>query len=135
MPTIGLGAKLEVNDGASSAFVEIPALLNLTVPDPEFGAAESKLLSQASDKTIRMVPTMKTPGEFQFQYEFDGDVKDRLDDLLGVSKQWKPTLVDGVSTWTKTVPGFLKSNKLDQVEPDQIQTVTAVVVVSGPDVA
>lgn len=134
MPVIGLGAKLEVDDGVASAFVEIDDIMNLQVPDDEFGSVESKRLNMDTDKTIRMLPTMANPGEFQFQYEFSGTKKDRLDALKGVEKNWKVTLPDDPSgTWTKTVPGFVKSNKLDQVEPDQIETVTCVVTVSGPE--
>ncbi|AMV23417.1 hypothetical protein VT84_03340 [Gemmata sp. SH-PL17] len=134
MPVIGLGAKIEVDDGASNAFVEIVDVMNLTTPEPEMGSAESKRLNQAADKTIRMIPTMLSPGEFQFQYEFSAAKKSRLDTLLGAPKNFKITLISDGSptTWVRTAPGFIKSNKLDQVEPDGIQTVTCVVTVSGP---
>jgi hypothetical protein len=135
MPVIGLGAQLEVNDGALDAFVVIDDIMNLQIPDGEFGSTPSKLLNQSADKTIRYLPTMVEPGEFSFQYEFSGTKKDRLDTLKGVDKEWKVTLPDDpTGTWTKTVPGFVKSNKQDPTEPDQIQTVTCVVCVSGPDV-
>lgn len=135
MPVIGLGATLEVNDGVGDAFAEVEDIMNLQIPDDEFGSTESKRLNQSADKTIRVLPTMKTPGEFSFQYEFSGAKKDRLDALKGVSKEWRVTLPDDPSgTWTKTVPGWVKSNKNDPTEPDQIQTVTCTVSVSGPEV-
>lgn len=133
MPVIGLGAKLEVNDGVGDAFAEVADIVNLTVPDKEFGVVESKRLNQSADKTIRKIPTMANPGQFTFQYEFNTTKKSRLDLLLGIEKQWKVTLKsDAGGDWTRTVPGILTANKSDTVEPDAIQMVTCTVEVSGP---
>ena len=77
---------------------------------------------------------MLDPGEFKFQYQFSASKKSRLD--LCVGKQHTFVIVlqsDGSpSTWTRTAPGFIKSNRMDEVAPDEIQTVTATVVVTGP---
>jgi hypothetical protein len=134
MPTIGLGAKIEINDGAASAFVVVDDLVNLQVPEAEFGTTDSKLLNQSSDKTIRKLVTMMDPGEFTFQYEFSAVKKARLDALKGVAKSYKITLLsDGATaTYVVTAPGILRSNKMDQTEPDVIQMATATVVVTGP---
>lgn len=134
MPQIGLGAVIQVNDGAASAYVAIDDLVNLNVPDDEFGVVESKRLNQSSDKLIRKVVTMKDAGEFSFQYEFSAVKKARLDALKGTEKGFKIILQsDGATaTWTASFNGIIRSNKIDQVEPDQIQMTTCTVVVTGP---
>lgn len=134
MPKIGLGATLTVNDGsggAGSAQAAILDIMNLTVPDAEVGVVESKRLNQ-SDGYLAKLAAMKEPGQFQFQYEFSTGKKTRLDTLLGSDRVFVVTLpTDTGSTWTRTVSGFIVSNKSDQVEPDQIQTVTCTVQCTG----
>jgi hypothetical protein len=134
MPKIGLGAKIQVDDGAASAYVDIDDCVNLNVPDDEFGVVESKRLNLSSDKLIRKIVTMKDAGEFTFQYEFSAVKKIRLDALKGIEHNFKIILLsDGsTATWTATFPGIIRGNKIDQVEPDAIQMVTCTVVVSGP---
>lgn len=132
MPVIGRGATLEVDDGASNAFVEIADIVNLTVPDVEVGVVESKRLNLASATVVKL-PALRNGGQFTFQYEFSQIKKTRLDALLGVQKNWKVTLPsDDGTPWVRTAPGILTSNKSGQVDPDQIQMVTGTVEVSGP---
>lgn len=129
MSTIGLGSTLEINDGAASAFVDVTNLVDIDPPDDVMGAAESKRLDLASD-TITAVPTVKNPGEFSFTYEYDdGTEFDRIDALKGVAKSFKFTPNGGTA---KTVPGFVTSNKMNQVVADQIMTATTTVRVTGP---
>lgn len=134
MPCIGLGSIVEVNDGAADAFVAIDDIVNLTVPDEEFGTVESKRLNQSSDKTIRKLVTMKDPGEISFQYEFGAAKFLRLNTLKGTAKSWRITLpsdgVDDEVVWT--LPGVLRSNKVEPVAADEIQMVTVTIVVTGP---
>lgn len=134
MPKIGLGATLAVNDGsggAGSASAIIVDIMNLTVPDREVQIIDSKRLNM-SDRLIGKVAGMDEPGTFQFQYEFSTGKKTRLDALIGSDRVFVVTLpTDTGSAWTRTVPGIITSNKNDQVEPDQIQTVTCTVQVTG----
>lgn len=134
MPCIGLGDKIQVDDGASNAFVDIDDVINLNIPDDEFGVVESKRLNQASDKLIRKVLTMKDAGEFTFQYEFSAIKKTRLDALKGTAKNFKIVLNSdgGTATWTATFPGSIRANKVEQVAPDEIKLATCTVVVTGP---
>lgn len=134
MPKIGLGAAITVNDGsggAGSAQGLILDILNLTVPDAEVGVLESKRLN-LPDSYLVKIAALKDPGQFQFQYEFSTGKKTRLDALLGSDRVFVVTLPTDVgSTWTRTVSGFVVSNKQDQVEPDQIQTATCTVQCTG----
>lgn len=134
MPVIGLGDKIQVDDGAASAFVDIDDVVNLNVPDDEFGVVESKRLNQDTDKLIGKVLTMKDAGEFTFQYEFSAVKKARLDALRGTTKNFKIILIsDGATTtWTATFPGAIRANKNEQVAPDEIKLATCTVVVMGP---
>lgn len=135
MPKIGLGAKVEVTDGsggAGSDFGEVVDVVNLTVPDVEVGVVESKRLN-LSDRVIRKLAALKDPGQFQFQYEFSTGKKTRLDAIIGSDRRFKVTLpTDTGSEWTRTVPGFIVSNRNDQVDPDGIMMVTCVIQVTGP---
>lgn len=133
MPCIALGAIVEVDDGSADAFVAIDDIVNLTVPDEEFGVVESKRLNQSANKTIQKLVTMKDPGEISFQYEFGAVKFLRLNTLKGTAKNWKITLpsdgADDEVVWT--LPGILRSNKVEPVSPDEIQMVTATIVVTG----
>ncbi|HEY1191935.1 MAG TPA: hypothetical protein VGE74_30170 [Gemmata sp.] len=134
MPVIGLGDKIQVDDGNADAFVDIEDVVNLNVPDDEYAVVESKRLNLAADKQVRKVLTMKDAGEFTFQYEFSADKKSRLDALKGAAKNFKIILnSDGeTATWTATFPGSIRSNKVEQVAPDEIKLATCTVVVTGP---
>lgn len=133
--TIGLGAKIEVNDGsggAGSAFGEVVDILDITPPDVEVGVVDRKPLN-LSDRTLRKKAALKDPGEFSFVYEFSKGKKDRLDALIGSDRAFKITMLDaGDGVWVKTFNGFIKSNKKGNVVSDGIITATCVVAVSGP---
>jgi len=133
MPVIGLGAEVLVDDGASSAFVVIDGAVNLTVPDVEGSVVESKRLDLPGGLVVK-IPGLKNAGSFTFEYEFTTVRKTRLDALVNLAQNWKvnlPTIAGG-TTWTRTVPGILTSNKSGQVQPGEIQMVTCTVEVSGP---
>lgn len=137
MPKIGLGAGVSVNDGEAGAQVDIEDVLNLTVPDDEIDVIERKPLKNANRKK-KKIPGLTEPGQFQFQYEFSKTKKARLDALKGVEgKEWVVTVPsdeDADEVQESTVSGFVVSNKMDQVEADQVQTVTCIVQVDGEDV-
>lgn len=128
MPTIGLGATVAIDDGASSAYQVIPDVMHMTVPDPECGVAESKRLN-LSGYTMGKVATLLDPGQFTVTYEFSNTTKTRLDALVRVQHNFKVILPD--SAWTRIAPGFIVSNKMDQVEADGIMTATVVIQVNG----
>lgn len=138
MPTyniIGLGATVQVNDGsggAGSAYGDIVDVITLTIPDPEVGVVESKRLN-LSDRVIRKLAGLKEPGEMSFQYEYSKTKKDRLDALIGSDRSFKVNMPDaGDGVYTKTIPGFIKANKIDPVTADGLTTATCTIAVSGP---
>lgn len=127
---IGLGWDLAVNDGASSAFVNIDQIIDLTAPDDgPYGMVESKTLDLSSNQVTRK-PTVKTPGNFTFTYEFDKTQYARLDALKGTEKSWKVSSTDG-TPWTRTVPGVLTQQVISGVVADGIVAVQVTVEVSG----
>lgn len=134
MPKIGLGATISVNDGsggAGSASALILDVLTLTVADKEVQVLDSKRLN-LSDRVIPKTAGLEEPGTFQFTYEFSTGKKTRLDTLIGSDRSFVITLPTDVgSTWTRTAPGFIVSNKMDTVSAGEIQTCTCVVQVSG----
>lgn len=135
MAKIGNGTTITVNDGsggAGSAAAAILDVIAINVPDPEVGTVESKRLNLPSDYLIYL-PTLKNPGQFSFTYESSTGKKTRLDTLIGSDRVFVVTVpTDTGSSYTRTVGGFIISNKLDQVEADAIQTGTCVIQCSGP---
>ena len=130
MPQIGMGWKLEVNDGAAAAYAVIDAITDLTVPDDgPFGMAESKRLD-ITGKTVTRVVTVKTPGAFTFTYEFDKDQYVRLALLKGTVQNWRASSVDA-TPWTRVVPGTLTQQEISGVQADGIVSVACTVEVSG----
>lgn len=132
---IGLGATLEVDDGTLKAYVAVVDLLNLTPPDYETGTVESKRLN-LTGRTLVKKAALNDPGEFTFEYEHSAAKKARFDTLQdGTSYYWRVILPatddESGSTWKRVVPGFVKSNKVNQVQADGIMTVTCTVVVTG----
>lgn len=134
MPKIGLGATLAVNDGSGgtgSSSAIILDILTMTVPDKEVQVLESKRLN-LSDRIIPKLAGLEEPGQFTFTYEFSTGKKTRLDTLIGSDRMFVITLpTDTGSAWTRTVPGFIVSNKSDSVAAGEIQTATCTVQVSG----
>jgi hypothetical protein len=129
-PLIGWdNVDLDINDGTASAFVAVDDLNWITPPDFEYGIAESKRLNLTA-ATIVKIATLKKGQAFTFNYDFSQIKKARIDAHLGVEKQFKITIDDAVD-YTKTVPGIVVSNLIDQVEPDQIMTCTCTVEISG----
>lgn len=127
---IGLGWDLAVNDGVADAFADILYIVDMDTPDEgAFGMVESKRLD-LSGKQVERIPTVKTPGDWTFTYEFDKTQYARLAALKGVAKNWKVSSTDGVA-WTRTVPGVLLGQQVGRVTADGIVPVTVTVGASG----
>lgn len=135
MPVIGLGATVAVNDGSGgigSASAIIVDAVNLTVPDYAVGVVESKRLNLPSGVIVK-IAALSDPGEFSFEYEFSTGKKTRLDLLIGSPRVFIITLPTDVgATWTRSTPGFIKTNKTSSVTAEGMQMATCTVVCSGP---
>jgi hypothetical protein len=136
MSQIGLSSKVEIDDGASSAFVEITNVTSLGCPDITLGMVESKRLN-ITNRTIRKVPAMFDRGEITITYEFSDTEKDRLDGLRDAvtEKSFKFTIEYGVTDWTETIKGYVTKNVINEVVADEIVTCTATITFSGEDAA
>lgn len=127
---IGSGWALAVNDGASSAFVDIAAITEVQPPeDGVVGMAESKTLDGGG--VVSRVPTVKTPVDFTFTYEHSKARFDRIDAHKGNSKNWKITDTTPSTPWSKTFPGVLTSHVQQPVNADGIVLVVGTVAVTG----
>lgn len=130
MSQIGSGWALAVNDGASSAFVDVDDITELQPPEGVvIGMAESKRLDGGG--VVTRVPTVGTPGNFTFTYEHTKTQFERLDALKGTEKNWKVTDITPATPWTRTVPGVLTSHVQQPVSADGIVLVVATVEVTG----
>jgi hypothetical protein len=143
MSVIGYGAKIQINDGASAAFVDVDDVTQIDMPDEVWGTAESKRLNLPA-ALILSVPTLKKAGELKVTYENNKTTWDRINVLkTGGTPSDRPQNMSfkitipntpGASpaTYTRTIPGFVIENKLDSVEADKIQTATFTVAINGP---
>lgn len=127
---IGLGWKLQVNDGVAGAYADISYIVDLDPPDDgAFGMREKKTLD-LSNSTVTREKTVKTPGDWTFTYEWDKTQYARLELLDGTSQNWKVLSTDG-TPFARIVPGVLLQQKINQVTADGGVTVTATVGASG----
>jgi hypothetical protein len=130
MSQIGCGWKLAVDDQAGPAYQDIAYLTDVDPPDDgPVGMADSKRLDIANN-TVTRVPTVITPQNFTFTYEFDKTQYVRLATIKRTVKNWKVSSTDG-TPWTRIVPGVLSQQKLNAVNADGIVTVTVTVEVTG----
>lgn len=125
---------MTVNDGSGgvgSAQAAIIDITTITVPDPEVQDVQSKRLN-LTDRVILYLAGLREPGELSFEYEWSKGKMDRLNAMLGADKRWVIAMPDaGDGVYTKTIPGYLKSNKMGTVTPDGLQMATAIVKVSA----
>jgi hypothetical protein len=127
---IGLGWKLQVDDGASNAYADITGIVDLEPPDDgSWGFREKKTLD-LTNGTVTREKTVKTPGEFTFTWEWDKTQYARLELLDGVAKNWKMLSTDGTA-FTRIVPGILAQNKIQGVTADGGVMVQTTVGVTG----
>ena len=136
MSLIGLGCKVEINDGVADAYAEITAVTSLGTPDVTLNTTESKRLD-ITNRTIRKVATMFDRGEVQITYEFSATEKDRLDGLRDAvtEKSFRFTVeVPGGTDWVSDpLKGYVTKNVINDVVADEIVTCTATVTFSGED--
>lgn len=133
MSSVGYGATLELDDGASSAYVAIADLVDIDPPEETATVVSSKRLSLTGGVLTKTATGIRDPGTFTFTYELSAANKARLDLVKGVQKNWKFTLPSVGGNYVKVVPGILTSNKIKAVTAEEIETATATVEVSGQE--
>ena len=134
--SIGYGATLEINDGASSAFVEVPKLEKLGFPNETTGTAESKTLD-LPEAVIRKLPTLKDGGSFTFTYEVLAETYERVETIRKARsiKEYRVTVPVDTGTIEVVVKGFISANQIEDIEAEKITVGNVTVVVSGPQVS
>ena len=126
-PNFGEGTTLEVNDGASSAFVAVVGAGNIEPPDEEFPAITRKLLS-ATDY-LRKAVGVPDAGNFSFEYEATDVEYARIRALKNVEKSYRVTYVDGLRL---AFTAKLLTNKPNAVAAgNEIQSVKAMGVLTS----
>ena len=138
MSQIGLGTKVEINDGTASAFVAVSNFVHLKPPNEEVSKVDSKRLDLTA-RTLTYVQGLQVPGEFTYEYEFTSAEYARHEGLRrdgttnkSVPKSFKITIVEDTANTVKTVPGFITKNEIGQISADEIVMATVTVCVTGP---
>jgi hypothetical protein len=130
MSVIGLGDKVEIDDGASNAYAIVPDLTDIDVPDEMLGVAVSKRLN--SGGRLTKVTTVGDPGELKFTWEFSQVTMTRLNGLKGTQKNFKVTMLDPAnSSFVRILPGKIIHNKPSKIVADEIKEVETTVIVTG----
>jgi hypothetical protein len=138
MSAIGFGSKVAIDDGTSSAFVDVTGLVSITPNAEEVGKVESKRLDLVA-RTITSVQTLQKPGVLQYTYEMSPLEFSRHEGLRRNSttnkstpKNWKVTIADDTTPTVKTVPGFITKNAIQPVNAEGITEVQVEVEITGP---
>lgn len=132
---IGNGTTIDINDGGAGAFVAWANVVDVDPNDNPLNVQESKRLNLTSRTVVKYLGVV-TPGQISVTYEFTKAEYARIQGLMDAyaEKQFKITIPDGTPSYTKTVPGFIVSNKIQPVTADGIVLVVATIEVSGPNV-
>lgn len=118
--SIGLGTTAWIDDGASSAYVQIFNLVSVTPPAPKLGLAESKTLSGGT--TVKKIPTLFEAGEVSIKQQFTNAGFARVETLrkAKTASHVKVVITDESSGTTIIAPGLFTQNKTDSLEADKI---------------
>jgi hypothetical protein len=127
MSLAAYGTTLEVNDGASSAYVAIGDVVDMQVPDIEQKFTESKRLTM-TNQIIGKVLTVKDAGMFSFTVEHaDPTQRARLKALKSVSKNFRIKFPDNTrftfpATVVKIPPDSLNAESILQYKVEAVLT-------------
>lgn len=133
--SVGFGGILEINDGAAEAYVAVPKIEVLGVPNPVTGIVESKTLD-LPDATIRKLGTLVNGGSFTFKYHLISATHARMEAIritrLPKNFRVKAPVDTGVGGFiVVTVPGIITQNQIEDMEAEKIQVGNVTVEVSG----
>lgn len=122
--SIGLGAKVEIDDGGSGggtglSFVEVGQLLAITPPAIKMGTAESKRINVAR---IRKIATIETGENFSYRVQFTNAGWARHEAIRSNKRRntYRITIPDDAGNTIITVIGLIAENKTDSLEADKI---------------
>lgn len=129
---IGFGGTLEINDGVADAFVAVPKIVTLDVPDTAVTIIESRRLDLA-DATIKKLAGLKNGGSFTFQVQVIAATRTRIlaikDERL--EKQYRVSVPVDTGTYQVTVPGIIETAPIETLEAEKITVMNVTVAVSG----
>lgn len=131
-PTIGFGASLSVNDGASNAQQDFANPVMISAPFGDVSAVDTWNMA-ASSRNATKIPGKADPGAASFEQLYSAADYNRLVALRATSKTWIVTAptdgtTNGQLTWT--FDGFLSKCELS-METENLVKVKAEITISG----
>lgn len=131
--SIGFGGVLEINDGVADAFVVVPKVESLGIPDETTGTVESKPLD-LPQAVIRKLATIHNGGNFSVKIQLMAAIRARLETIRKTRKpkNFRFSVPIDEGTLKITVPGIITSNKIEDLEAEKITVINCTVEVSGP---
>lgn len=130
--TIGFGGTLEVNDGVADAYVVVPMIVSLGLPQDTVGTVESKRLDLPNRRIIYL-PTLVDGGEVSIRIQHTNAGYARFAALRDAytEKNFKFTIPDDDGDTVITVPGIVTAARHDPLEAETITVFEVVVRVTG----
>lgn len=134
--SIGFGGSFEINDGVGDAFVVVPKVETLGVPNETTGVVESKRLDLA-EAVIKKIATIHNGGSFSVKIQLTAAVRARLEVIrkARAEKKFRVNVPIDTGTLTVTVPGIITSNAIEDLEAEKITVINTTIEVSGPQEA
>lgn len=106
MPILADGTDIAVNDGASSAYVDITGVISFTPPNPEVGEYDSTHLNSTAGTMTKKPKSRAEPDRMSITMWYDESEYERLIGLRGTEKNFKITYPDSS---IDTFAGFIRS--------------------------
>lgn len=128
MSILADGSVLQVNDGASNAYVDIPGVISFVPPESEFGEYDDTALDSTDGIMIKEPKSRAEPGTFSWVMKYSDTEYERLLALKGVKKSFKITYPDSS---VDTIPAFIKKPERQEAQNQEPMRVTVTCQVTG----
>jgi hypothetical protein len=127
-PFLADGTTLQVDDGASSAYVAITQVLTITPPSEEVGGYDATTLTSTAGTMVKAPLSRKEPGTFGWSMWNDATEKLRMMSLRGVAHNFKITYPNSA---VDTIPGWISKVETDELENQSPGKLKVTVMISG----
>lgn len=130
--SIGFGGVFEINDGVADAFVVVPKVESLGVPNEVTGTVESKRLD-LDEAVIVKLATIHNGGSFQVKIQLTAATIARLETIrqARATKHFRVSIPNDTGFYRITVPGIITSNQTEDLEAEKITVINCSIEVSG----
>lgn len=133
--SIGFGGTFEINDGDADAYVVVPKIETLGVPNETTNIVESKRLD-LEDAVIVKIAALKDGGTFNVKAQLIAATRTRIETIRKnrTKKQFRVTVPIDTGTIAVTVPGYITAAPIEDLEAEKISVINITITVSGAQI-